>query len=68
MRLKNVADWIEETADETLTYHRLPDKHLRRIRTNNPLERIMREIRRRTRVVWGRSQTTNPPSSWLRPG
>jgi transposase-like protein len=26
-------------------------KHWRRIRTNNPLERIMREIRRRTRVV-----------------
>ena len=26
-------------------------KHWRRIRTNNPLERILREIRRRTRVV-----------------
>jgi transposase-like protein len=26
-------------------------EHWRRIRTNNPLERIMREIRRRTRVV-----------------
>ena len=25
--------------------------HWRRIRTNNPLERVMREIRRRTRVV-----------------
>ena len=28
-----------------------PDIHWHKIRTNNPLERIMREIRRRTRVV-----------------
>ena len=28
-----------------------PVEHWIRIRTNNPLERIMREIRRRTRVV-----------------
>tara|TARA_B100000242_G_C42828770_1_gene385053 strand:+ start:355 stop:609 length:255 start_codon:yes stop_codon:yes gene_type:complete len=26
-------------------------QHWRRIRTNNPLERLMKEIRRRTRVV-----------------
>ena len=51
MRLKKVADWLEETVDETLTYYAFPDEHWRRIRTNNPLERIMREIRRRTRVV-----------------
>jgi transposase-like protein len=29
-----------------------PEEHWRRIRTNNSLERILREIRRRTRVVW----------------
>ena len=28
-----------------------PEEHWRRIRTNNPLERLLREIRRRTRVV-----------------
>ena len=28
-----------------------PREHWIRIRTNNPLERLMREIRRRTRVV-----------------
>jgi len=33
------------------TYYSFPASHWRRIRTNNPLERIMREIRRRTRVV-----------------
>ena len=37
--------------DETLVYDAFPDEHWRRIRTNYPLERIMREIRRRTRVV-----------------
>jgi putative transposase len=29
----------------------LPPEHWRCLRTNNPLERLMREIRRRTRVV-----------------
>src|SRR6266480_6664746 len=32
-------------------YYTFPEEHWRRIRTNNPLERILREIRRRTRVV-----------------
>lgn len=36
---------------ETLAYYGFPEEHWQRIRTNNPLERIMREIRRRTRVV-----------------
>jgi transposase-like protein len=37
--------------DDTLAYYDSPDAHGRRIRTNNPLERILREVRRRTRVV-----------------
>jgi len=51
LRLAKVAAWLEETVEETLVYYAFPDEHWRRIRTNNPLERIMREIRRRTRVV-----------------
>ena len=51
MKLRKVAEWLEQTIDETLVYYAFPDEHWRRIRTNNPLERIMREIRRRTRVV-----------------
>jgi transposase-like protein len=35
----------------TLTYYGFPDIHWQKLRTNNPLERIMKEIRRRTRVV-----------------
>src|SRR5258708_34192102 len=37
--------------EETLAYCAFPEAHWRRIRTNNALERILREIRRRTRVV-----------------
>ena len=39
------------SVSETLTYYAFPDIQWQKIRTNNPLERIMREIRRRTRVV-----------------
>ena len=45
------ADLVERSVSETLTYYTFPDIHWQKIRTNNPLERIMREIRRRTRVV-----------------
>ncbi|MEJ2653350.1 MAG: IS256 family transposase [Gammaproteobacteria bacterium] len=51
MRLKEAATKVREAIDETLTFYGFPAQHWRRIRTNNPLERIMREIRRRTRVV-----------------
>ena len=36
--------------EETFAYYVFPQEHWRRIRTNNPLERILREIRRRTVV------------------
>jgi transposase-like protein len=51
MRLKEAAQRVQDAIAETLTYYSFPASHWRRIRTNNPLERIMREIRRRTRVV-----------------
>ena len=51
MKLAKVAEWLNETIDETVVYCAFPDEHWRRIRTNTPLERVMREIRRRTRVV-----------------
>jgi len=50
-RLTRAAKLLEESIGETLTYYAFPDCHWRKIRTNNPLERIMKEIRRRTRVV-----------------
>jgi len=51
MRLGKAADQVEQGVNETLTYMNYPEEHRLRIRTNNPLERIMKEIRRRTRVV-----------------
>ena len=51
LKLPGAAQIVEEGYSETLAYYTYPDKHWRQLRTNNPLERIMREIRRRTRVV-----------------
>jgi transposase-like protein len=51
LKVKEAAQRIQDGIAETLTYYSFPASHWRRIRTNNPLERIMREIRRRTRVV-----------------
>lgn len=51
MKLPAAARTVEEGIRETLTYTSFPREHWRKIRTNNPMERIMREIRRRTRVV-----------------
>ena len=51
MKLTKAAKLVEESIEETLSYMSYPREHRLRIRTNNPLERIMREIRRRTRVV-----------------
>ena len=51
MKLGRAADIVREGIEETVSYYEFPREHWRRIRTNNPLERIMKEIRRRTRVV-----------------
>lgn len=51
MKLATAAKTVEEGIRETLTYTAFPREHWRKLRTNNPMERIMREIRRRTRVV-----------------
>ena len=51
MKLTKAAGLVREGAEETLRYYEFPREHWRSLRTNNPLERIMREIRRRSRVV-----------------
>jgi putative transposase len=50
-KLRQAAQVVRDGITDTLTYYDFPDAHWRRIRTNNPLERILREVRRRTRVV-----------------
>ena len=51
LKLDKVAEFVEKSVEETLTYMDFPYEHWSRLRTNNGLERIMKEIRRRTRVV-----------------
>ena len=51
LKLRSAAELVEQKVEETLVYYVFPSTHWRQIRTNNPLERIIREIRRRTRVV-----------------
>lgn len=46
-----LADWLETSIPECLTVFAFPEPQRRRLRTANGLERLNREIKRRTRVV-----------------
>ena len=50
MKLKEAAKKVEDGIEETLTYCDFPGEHWTRIRTNNVIEGLNREIHR-TRVV-----------------
>lgn len=51
MKLTAAAKKVEDSINETLTYMQFPAEHWQRIRSNNGIERVNREIRRRTRVA-----------------
>ena len=40
LRLTRAAELAEAAVEETLTYYAFPEEHWRRVRTNNPLERL----------------------------
>jgi transposase-like protein len=46
-----LADWLEENIPEGLTVFELPDEHRVRLRTTNSLERLNKELKRRTAVA-----------------
>jgi putative transposase len=46
-----LADWLERSIPEGLTVFAFPAAHQRRLRTSNGLERVNRELDRRTTVV-----------------
>ena len=51
MKLAAAAELVTNGISETLTYYSFPSQHGLKIRTNNPMERLLREARRRTKVV-----------------
>jgi transposase-like protein len=51
LRLGKAAEAVRAGVAETLSYMSFPREHWTRIRTNNPLERLNLEIKRRTRVI-----------------
>jgi putative transposase len=50
-RAPEFAKWLEENIDEGLTVYQFPKEHRKRIRTSNGMERVNKEIKRRTRVA-----------------
>ena len=51
MKLEAAAKRVTEGIEETLTYMAFPSQHWSRLRTNNTIERVNREIKRRTRAI-----------------
>lgn len=50
-KLAKAAQIVESGLEETLSYYQFPSEHWRSLRTNNPLERVLKEVRRRTKVI-----------------
>jgi putative transposase len=50
-RLDKVAETLEEAEEDILAFYAFPEPHRRKLRSTNPLERLNREIGRRTDVV-----------------
>jgi transposase-like protein len=51
MKLAKAAQMVEADAHETLSYYKFPSEHWRKLRTNNPMERTLKEVRRRVKVI-----------------
>lgn len=51
MKLSAAAKKLQDGIEETLTYMDFPTQHWTRIRTNNTIERLNREIKRRTKAM-----------------
>lgn len=50
-RAPEFAKWLEMNVDEGLTIYQFPKEHWKRLRTSNGIERMNKEIKRRTRVA-----------------
>jgi len=47
----DVAEWIDETIEETLSIYAFPASHRKRLKSTNMIERVNQELKRRTLVV-----------------
>ena len=54
MKLSAAAKKVQERIEETLTYMDFPTQHWTRIRTNNTIERLNREIKRSAPFLTGK--------------
>ena len=50
-RAPEFAKWLDANADEGLTVFQFPKGHWKKLRTSNGIERVNKEIKRRTRVA-----------------
>jgi putative transposase len=50
-KFPQAADLLEDAAEDVLTYMYFPREHWRQLHSTNALERINKELKRRTRVV-----------------
>jgi putative transposase len=50
-RLEKVAAMLEEAEEDILAFYAFPEAHRSKLRSTNPLERLNREVGRRTDVV-----------------
>ena len=51
IKLKAAAELVEKSIHETFAYFAYPPQRWLKIKTNNPMERLLKEARRRTKVV-----------------
>ena len=51
LKLKAAAELVEKSIHETFAYYAYTAQHWLKIKTNNPMERLLKETRRRTKVV-----------------
>lgn len=50
-RFPKAAEMLDEAREDVLAFRHFPRAHLRQVWSNNPLERLNKEVRRRTNVV-----------------